>query len=176
MNAARPDVAGLLRAGRLQQVPADPGTARARLTVAEQHLDTAGRLLAEDLDLEIAYVALYDAARKAVTAAMLAAGVRATHRGGAHEAVAIWCAQTLGPRSAAAKKFDALRRRRNRSEYDDLVLSGTDVTIDLADANEIVNAAAAIARDLIAPQRPPLPASRGLGARESGSGRAGVGV
>lgn len=148
MSAARPDTAALLRAGRLQRVPADVETARARLAVAEQHLDTARRLLDEQLDLEIAYVALYDAARKAVTAAMLAAGVRAAHRGGAHETVAIWCAEILGPRCAAARNFDALRRRRHRSEYDDLVLSGTDVTIDLADAIDIVAAAAATVASL----------------------------
>lgn len=142
MSATRPDVAGLLRTGRLQAVPADPGTARTRIAVADQHLATARRLLAEDLDLEIAYVALYDAARKAVTAAMLAAGLRAANRAGSHEAVAIWCAETLGPRCPAARRFDALRRRRNRSEYDDLLLSGTDVAVDLDDALDILDAAA----------------------------------
>lgn len=54
------------------------------------------------MDLEIAYVALYDAARKAITAAMLASGIRAANRAGAHEAVAIWAAETLGARCAAA--------------------------------------------------------------------------
>lgn len=146
MNAARPDVAGLLGTGRLQRVPADAVTARARLALADQHLATARRLLAEQLDLEIAYVALYDAARKAVTAAMLAAGVRAANRGGSHEAIAIWCAETLGPRCAAARRFDALRRRRNRSEYDDLLLSGGDVAVDLDDALDIVEAAWASVR------------------------------
>jgi hypothetical protein len=148
VSPARPDVAALLRAGRLQQVPADADAAAARLTVAEQHLGTARRLLAEQLDLEMAYVALYDAARKAVTAAMLASGVRAANRAGAHEAVAIWCAENLSPHSPAGRRFDALRRRRNRSEYEDLVLSGTDVAIDLGDAAEILAAAAAVARDL----------------------------
>jgi HEPN domain len=139
--SARPDVAGLRRTGRLQQVPEDRDAARARLTVAEQHLATASRLLAEGMDLEIAYVALYDAARKAITAAMLAAGIRAANRAGAHEAVAIWAAEVLGPGCAAARRFDALRRRRNRSEYDDMVLSGTDVTVDLVVAVDIVAAA-----------------------------------
>lgn len=136
-------MAGLLRSGRLRRVSADQDVARARLAVAHQHLTTARRLLAEDLDLEIAYVALYDAARKAVTAAMLADGIRAANRTGAHEAVAIWSAEALGPRCAAARRFDALRRRRNRSEYDDLLVSGTDVGLDLADAVEIVAAAEA---------------------------------
>jgi hypothetical protein len=146
VSQPRPDVAALLRAGRLQRVPADSEAAVARLVVAEQHLDTARRLLDEQLDLEIAYVALYDAARKAVTAAMLAGGLRATNRTGAHEAVAIWCAESLGRRSPAARHFDALRRRRNRSEYDDLVLSGADVSVDLSDAAAIVAAATAAVR------------------------------
>lgn len=141
MSASRPDVAGLLRTGRLQRVPADAATAAARLDIAVQHLETARRLLDEDLDLEIAYVALYDAARKAVTAAMLAAGLRAAHRGGAHEAVAIWCAEVLGPDCPAARRFDALRRRRHRSEYEDLLLGRGDVDVDLADARAVVAAA-----------------------------------
>ncbi len=143
---ARPDVAALLRAHRLESVPADAETAASRIAVARQHLDTAGRLLEEGLDLEIAYTALYDAARKAVTAAMLAAGLRAANRTGAHEAVAVWCAEILGPRTAAARRFDALRRRRNRSEYDDLVLGRTDVEADLADAADILAAAVAAIR------------------------------
>lgn len=141
MTRTRPDVATLLRLGRLQQVPTDPMTARARLAVADQHLATARRLLTEELDLEIAYVALYDAARKAVTAAMLVAGLRAANRGGSHEAVAIWCTEVLGPTCPAAAHFDAVRRRRNRSEYDDLVLGGDDVAVDLDDAFAIVEAA-----------------------------------
>ena len=140
--SARPDVAALRRIGRVQQVPTDLDAAAARLAVAEQHLATAARLLAENLDLEIAYVALYDAARKAITAAMLAAGLRATNQAGAHEAVAIWAAEVLGPDCAAARRFDALRRRRNRSEYDDMMLSRVDVTVDLRDATDIVAAAA----------------------------------
>lgn len=146
VTPARPDVAALLRTRRLEQVPADTGTAAARIAVAHQHLDTAGRLLAEGLDLEIAYTALYDAARKAVTSAMLAAGLRAANRTGAHEAVAVWCTETLGRRAAAARRFDALRRRRNRSEYDDLVLGRADVEADLADATAIVAAAVAAIR------------------------------
>jgi hypothetical protein len=146
VTPARPDVAALRRTGRLQPVPADTDTARARMQVAAQHLATAGRLLSESLDLEIAYVALYDAARKAVTAVMLAHGVRAANRAGAHEDVSIWAAEVLGPSCPAARRFDALRRRRNRSEYDDLVLSPTDVTIDLADATDVVAAAHAADR------------------------------
>lgn len=146
MNAARPDIAGLLRTGRLQAVPADADAARARLQVADQHLATARLLLADGTDLEIAYVALYDAARKAITAAMLATGLRAANRSGAHEAVAIWCAETLGPACPAAGRFDALRRRRNRSEYDDLLLGSADVAADLDDALDIVEAAHAAVR------------------------------
>jgi HEPN domain-containing protein len=138
VSAARPDTVALLRQGRLQRVPTDRTTARDRLDVAEQHIATARRLLAEGLDLEIAYVALYDAARKAVTAAMLAGGVRAAHRGGAHEAVAIWCAEVLGPGCPPARRFDRLRRRRHRSEYEDLALSGPDVVVDLDDAAAVV--------------------------------------
>lgn len=137
------DVNGLLRARRLEAVPADAEAARARIAMAEQHLTTAELLLDNGSDLEMAYVALYDAARKSVTAAMLAAGLRATARAGAHEAVAVWCAAVLGKREKAARRFDSMRRRRNKAEYTDVVLGVADVQLDLADAADIVAAARA---------------------------------
>lgn len=111
--------------------------------MAEQHLKTAELLLDNGSDLEMAYVALYDAARKSVTAAMLAAGLRAAARAGAHEAVAVWCAEFLGGREKAARRFDGMRRRRNKAEYTDVVLGVADVRMDLADAADIVTAARA---------------------------------
>lgn len=70
---------------------------------------------------------------------------RAANRAGAHEAVSIWAAEALGPSCPAACRFDALRRRRNRSECDDMVLGPTDVTLDHSDATDVV----AAARELI---------------------------
>ncbi len=128
----------LLGAGRLQQVPADRDAALARLQRAVQHLATARELVGRDN--EVAYGSLYDAARKAITAHMLAHGLRATARAKAHEAVGQYAAEWIPDSSGGVAAFDRLRRRRNRSEYEDAVIGDQDVTTDLTLARGIVEA------------------------------------
>ncbi len=74
----------VLDSGRLQEVPADREAALARLQRAVQHLETAQALVGRDN--EVAHGSLYDAARKAITAHVLAHGLRATARARAHGA------------------------------------------------------------------------------------------
>lgn len=136
-------VADLLTAGRLEHVPADPATARTRLERAEQHLTTAASLV--DVDNEVAYASLYDAVRKAVTAHMLANGLRALGRPRAHEAVGDYAIARIPDPSGAVDEFHRLRKRRNRSEYDDMVFGRLDVEHDLEVASRIV---AAVRSDL----------------------------
>lgn len=131
-------VAVLLAAGRLERVPADAATALARLERAEQHLVTAATLVGQDN--EVAYGSLYDAARKAITAHMLAQGLRARATGGAHEAVGVYGVERVADPTGSINEFQQLRRRRNRSEYDDAVLGEQDVRTDLAHARNIVAA------------------------------------
>ena len=76
----------LVRARRLERVPADIDAAVRRLSSARRHLGSAA-LIARD-DPDAAYALLYDAARKAVTAHMQGAGLRARNAPGAHEATA----------------------------------------------------------------------------------------
>lgn len=79
-------VVELVPSGRLEAVPANPASAATRLARAEQHLATAAALLGHDN--EVAYGFRYDAARKAITAHMLAHGFRTPARLRAHETVA----------------------------------------------------------------------------------------
>jgi hypothetical protein len=74
----------LIDHGHLEQVPANPDEAAYLIDKARLHLRTA-RTLAE-VDPEIAYDALYAAARKALTAVLRQQGLRPTREGG-HEAV-----------------------------------------------------------------------------------------
>lgn len=67
-------IAALLTARRIEHVPADRANALVRLTRAEEKLGVAHKIAA--IDVEVAYVTAYDAARIAVTARMLAAGYR----------------------------------------------------------------------------------------------------
>jgi hypothetical protein len=128
----------LLRSGRLERVPADLGAAMDRLAACEQHLRSAD-LLADD-DPVMAYAALYDAARKAVTAHMLANGVRAANRAGAHEAVGLYAASELSDPTGSALRFQAMRLKRNRSEYHDVPVGQQEVVADLSRARDIVAA------------------------------------
>jgi YD repeat-containing protein len=80
-------VTDLLREGRLEPVPPDVTTARASIEEAQRHL-TSAALIAVD-DPNGAYALLYDGARKAIAAHMLASGPRATVRPRAHHAVGV---------------------------------------------------------------------------------------
>ncbi len=86
-------VTQLIAAGRIERVPRDLATARLRLHRAEEKLAVANTLAT--IDIEVAYVTAYDAARVALTAHMLAAGLRVPARPRAHETA---CSQP-SPRS-----------------------------------------------------------------------------
>ena len=131
-------IADLLNAGRLEHVPADRTAALTRLQVAETHLVTAAALVTVDND--VAYTALYDAARKAIVAHMLANGLRAPARMGAHEAVGIYANESIPDPAGSMTQFQQMRRRRNKSEYDNLLLGRQDVETDLRHATNIVAA------------------------------------
>ncbi len=86
----------------------------------------------------MAYAALYDAARKALTAHMLTRGFRATNRPGAHEAVGIYGASELTDPGGSVARFQAMRLTRNRSEYQDRPVGRQEVAHDLRHATAIV--------------------------------------
>jgi hypothetical protein len=105
----------LLADGHLEQVIANPEEAEYLLAKARTHLDTAARNAAEDP--EIAFDALYAAARKALTAVLLQQGLRPTRSGG-HEAVIEAAeAQLVPPLGAVLRPFRRLRRIRGGGDY-----------------------------------------------------------
>lgn len=137
-------VDALLISGRLERIAPDDSGALVRIAKAEQHLATAQMLLGHDN--EVAYTALYDAARKAATAHMLARGIRAsTSKPGAHEAVGIYLAERVPDPKASVGKFQRLRIKRNATEYRDLVVGEREIASDLVHATNIV---AAVRADL----------------------------
>lgn len=101
-------VTALITARRLEQVPADLGSVRARLSRAEDKLATA-RTIAT-IGIEIAYGTAYDATRIAVSARMLSIGYRVRAVAGAHAAAG----------SSRLRDPQRMRRRRNNAEYDDV--------------------------------------------------------
>ena len=137
-DAMPTDVPHLLAAGRLEAVPPDLTSARARLARAARHLETSAKLRGQDNDM--AYAALYDAARKAVTAHMLANGLRVPARVGAHEAIGVYAADSISDDTGAVREFQRMRRRRNKSEYEDILVGDQDIDTDLVHAGHIVAA------------------------------------
>lgn len=92
---------------------ADAPSADAALEESSQHLDSA-RTIA-DTDPHGAYQLAYDAARKAVMSSMRREGVRVRRGEGAHAITAEYAGHRLDPE--LGRRFESMRRRRNRSEY-----------------------------------------------------------
>lgn len=145
-------LADLARDGRIEAVSTDLSAAWSRLDEAKTRLSSSAALA--DTDPSLSYLALYDAARKAIIAHMQAHGYRATNRPGAHHAVGLYAEATLatGPDGPHVRAFDRMRQVRNRSEYANQPITEQLLTADLEHAKAIVDAA-----DRTLPPRPPPP-------------------
>jgi hypothetical protein len=75
----REEILGMLERGELSRVTANAGLADRLMATARQHVASV-RLLA-DSDPYLAYVAVYDAIRKALSALLQIQGLRATTSG-----------------------------------------------------------------------------------------------
>jgi len=138
----RAEILGMMERGELAQVTANTELADRLLLTARQHLASA-RLLAAS-DPYLAYAAVYDAIRKALSALLQAQGLRATTKGG-HLAVMHAMHAQFGPSMCAIlRPVDRIRVTRHEAEYpgqatyidEDAVLD------DLPKAEAVVEAAA----------------------------------
>ncbi len=93
----RAEILGMLERRELTQVTANPELAERLLATARQHLTSAGTLAGSDPYL--AYAAVYDAIRKALSAMLQTQGLRATTSGG-HVAVVRSCRARLSTPSS----------------------------------------------------------------------------
>lgn len=137
----RATIVRLLQERHLEQVTADDELARRILEMAVAHLATAER--EAELDPAMAYSALYDAARKALTALLQVQGLRPSRAGG-HIAVLEACrAQLDPPLGGVLRPFDRMRRVRHAGEYPDVstAIHPDDVRADLPKARAIVDVA-----------------------------------
>src|SRR5437016_3508191 len=114
------DVQRLLAEKKIRAVTPDPETARAELDVARRHIVSAEKIMADDSTL--AFIALYDAMRKAITAHMRSRGYRVTRGLGAHAKTGEYALAALDHLDIGLHldEFDALRDLRNQSEYEAL--------------------------------------------------------
>jgi hypothetical protein len=129
------DLRRLLDAGFLEVVAPHGEDALLRLGEAERHLASAEQIAGSDPNG--AFQLAYDAARKAVTAHMLARGLRVTNQPGAHVTTGRYALIELGE---AFAPFDRMRRRRNRSEYGTSFVSQAEVATAIGDERAMVAA------------------------------------
>ncbi|HZL07416.1 MAG TPA: hypothetical protein VFE45_18710, partial [Coriobacteriia bacterium] len=115
LEQGRATVENLIRAGMLERVPPNLPAARSLVDVAETHLASA--LTLAETDTVLAYDALHGANRKALTAILLAQGLRPTRAGGhiaVYDAVHAQLEPPLGRDLAA---YHRVRRARNAGDY-----------------------------------------------------------
>lgn len=129
-DKGRADIEHMISAGEIQRVPASRDHADLLIGQAHQALvsadDIAGR------DPRLAYCAVYDAARLALTAILENQGLRPTTHGGhvaVYEAVR---AQLDPPKGPQLRPFNEMRRLRNQIEY-------PATGIALPDAHEVLD-------------------------------------
>ena len=139
------DVAKLVAEGVIRHAESDLRGARTELETARVHLETAASVARRDP--AAAYAIAYDAARKAISAHMRASGFRVGKGHGAHARIGVYAAAALDGHGIGEQleRYDELRRLRNQSEYDALLIDEADVGDALDQASAIV---ASVERDL----------------------------
>lgn len=111
----RAKIEQLLADQHLQRVTPNRDHADAIIGQARRYVASAKMINSTDPDA--AYVLLYDAARKALTAVLENQGLRATSRGGHIALIDAVAAQLDPPLGAKLRTVDRMRVRRNRVEY-----------------------------------------------------------
>ncbi|CAN5187582.1 hypothetical protein BH11ACT1_BH11ACT1_32010 [soil metagenome] len=136
----RSTIEDMLRKGTLERVPPSIDAAQSLLEVAERHLASA--LVLADNDVVLAYDALHGANRKALTAILVAQGLRPTRAGGhiaVYEAVH---AQLEPPLGRDLATYNRVRRTRNAGDYrDEHEAVANDVIADHPGCQKIVDIA-----------------------------------
>jgi hypothetical protein len=136
-DKGRDVVDDLLRRGHLEQVLGNEAEAQHLLEKAHSHLQTARTV--SDLDPEIAYGALYAAARKALTALLIQQGLRPTRAGGHEAVIEAVQAQLVPPLGEVLRPLRRIKRRRNDGDY-----AGSEDRLHVDDVEADLPAAAAI--------------------------------
>ncbi|HSJ71800.1 MAG TPA: HEPN domain-containing protein [Acidimicrobiia bacterium] len=134
----------LLAEGLIEPAPPDEAMAAQWIADSGRHIDASAAITT--IDPTGAYVLAYDAARKAVAAALLLEGYRVRSRPGAHQALARF-ARELSEQTQVPQlgRFDRLRRNRNRAEYGSRTFGSAEVEEAIGIARAIRDAC----RDLV---------------------------
>lgn len=130
----------LVAEGVIEQVAADPETARIELEQARLHVESAAEIA--ERDPVAAFAIGYNAIRKALSAHMRSRGYRVTKGKGHHARTGRYAITAIDDARVEEhlEAFDELRQLRNQSEYDALLLGSEDVADALARAHAIIEA------------------------------------
>lgn len=137
-----PTVEELVQQGRLERVEPDREAAESELEMARTHLESVEAVV--DDDPVLAYAAVYDGVRKAISAHMRANGLRPTPGIGNHIKMIEYAEAALGPLGVAeaVSELDRMRTTRHGSEYRVQFVGATQVRADAEHARAIANAVA----------------------------------
>ena len=138
----RDEILIMLDKGELTQVVADLDLAQRLLAAARRHVTSAETLC--ESDPELAYAALYDAIRKALSAMLQAQGLRPSTNGG-HLAVQHAARAQFGASMRALlRPVDRIRTTRHAVQYPDAetYIDADAVRADLPAAIELIDAVA----------------------------------
>jgi uncharacterized protein (UPF0332 family) len=124
---------------KAQRVEPDRAAAAELIAQARAHLESA-RL--DGIDSQSAYGIAYQAALKAMVAALLADGIRVGSGAGGHIITIQEAEQHLDLDPAVSSRVDHMRRTRHRVFYDGDEVSELELNGAIADANAVVAAAA----------------------------------
>jgi len=128
----------MISEGLIEAVRPDRPGALSELGMAEAHLVSAERVL--EIDPTLAYTALYDATRKAISAEMRHRGVRAKRHAGMHVKTFAYARRMfvgLGIDDSLGV-LERMRRNRHGSEYSVSIITASQVRRDLPHAQAIV--------------------------------------
>ena len=138
-NQGRDLVQSLIDSEHVEKVRFNEGYASELLQQARRHLISAASTA--EIDPIGAYVLVYDAARKAMTAILAIQNLRSTSRGGHIALVDVAKAQLDPPMGKLISSFDRMRSQRNVLEYRSYEMpeiTKDDVMSDSERANEII--------------------------------------
>jgi hypothetical protein len=147
--AQRDGVADLIAQRRIEAVRPNPRACAEWINDARRHLASA-KLLA-DSDPRLAYAAVHDAARKAITAHMNANGLRPASGDGSHRAVVAYALERMVglTDTETLEAIDQLREGRRVAEYGEepsIRIGPKEVQAAIAVASSVVEA---VARSLV---------------------------
>jgi hypothetical protein len=140
----------LVERGRIERVQPDETAGRSELDQARANIASAGSELHKTNPV-LAYTALYDAARLAISAHMRVSGYRVTGGPGAHTRFGEYASAALADQAVGEHlaRFDRMRQTRNRIEYGAWRVGAAEVRAALEHARAIVTT---VELDLEAPE------------------------